>query len=141
MSEDKAAYLKEYCPALVTALQKLTTKNTESTPFFEEVKMVGIYVNATIPAEYFFNSLGKVAELGARFGENSTGAGGDIVIDYSSPNAAKHLHAGHIRSTIIGHVLGNIYEASGYTVHRVNYLNDWGGMGILLEGVSVRKDA
>jgi len=48
--------------------------------------------------------------------------GEDVVVDYSSPNVAKHLHAGHIRSTIIG-----LYTATGYTTHRVNHINDRGG--------------
>lgn len=95
--------------------------------------MVGIYVNAKLPANTLFQSLDQVLLLGSVYGESSVGKGKDIAIDYSSPNAAKHLHAGHIRSTIIGHVLGNMYEACGHTVHRINYLNDWGGMGVLIE--------
>ncbi|EFY84312.1 arginyl-tRNA synthetase [Metarhizium acridum CQMa 102] len=49
-----------------------------------------------------------------------------VIIEFSSPNIAKKFHAGHLRSTIIGGFLSNLYEKSGYIVVRTNYLGDWG---------------
>ncbi len=49
-----------------------------------------------------------------------------IVIDYSSPNIAKSFSVGHLRSTMIGHALKNIYEKCGIQVTGVNHLGDWG---------------
>ena len=49
-----------------------------------------------------------------------------VVIDYSSPNIAKPLAFHHIRSAVIGNIIGNIFETSGYNVIRINYLGDWG---------------
>jgi arginyl-tRNA synthetase len=49
-----------------------------------------------------------------------------IIVEFSSPNIAKEFHAGHLRSTIIGAFLSNLYEASGWDVVRMNYLGDWG---------------
>lgn len=49
-----------------------------------------------------------------------------IVIDFSSPDIAKEFHTGHLRSTIIGAFLANLYQNSGWDVVKVNYLGDWG---------------
>ncbi len=48
------------------------------------------------------------------------------IVEYSSPNIAKPLHIGHLRSTIIGDAIANIYDFIGYSVVRWNYIGDWG---------------
>ncbi|KAI5476453.1 arginyl-tRNA synthetase [Pseudohyphozyma bogoriensis] len=69
------------------------------------------------------------------YGSNKDGEGKNIIVEFSSPNIAKPFHAGHLRSTIIGAFLGNLYEANGWTVNRMNYLGDWGKQfGILAVG-------
>lgn len=50
----------------------------------------------------------------------------NVVIDYSSPNIAKDMHVGHLRSTIIGDALSRILEYAGHRVKRVNHVGDWG---------------
>ncbi|KAK7497680.1 hypothetical protein BaRGS_00011075 [Batillaria attramentaria] len=58
-----------------------------------------------------------------------------VLVEYSSPNIAKPFHAGHLRSTIIGNFIANLYEHVGRTVHRINYLGDWGTQfGLLAVG-------
>ncbi|KAI5456879.1 arginyl-tRNA synthetase [Mariannaea sp. PMI_226] len=49
-----------------------------------------------------------------------------IIVKFSSPNITKKFHTGHLRSTIIGGFLSNLYKKSGYNVVRMNYLGDWG---------------
>ncbi|KAL2264182.1 hypothetical protein VTK26DRAFT_888 [Humicola hyalothermophila] len=49
-----------------------------------------------------------------------------IIVEFSSPNIAKPFHAGHLRSTIIGGFIANLYEGAGWDVIRINYLGDWG---------------
>ena len=49
-----------------------------------------------------------------------------VIVEYSSPNIAKPMHVGHLRSTIIGETLANLYDICGYKVIRWNYLGDWG---------------
>jgi arginyl-tRNA synthetase len=45
---------------------------------------------------------------------------------FSSPNIAKPLHAGHLRSTLLGQFIATIHERFGHSVYRLNYLGDWG---------------
>ena len=57
-----------------------------------------------------------------------------VVIDFSSPNVAKEMHVGHLRSTIIGDALSRVFEAAGHRVIRQNHLGDWGTpFGMLIE--------
>jgi arginyl-tRNA synthetase len=49
-----------------------------------------------------------------------------IIVEFSPPNIAKPFHTGHLRSTIIGGFIANLYEASGWDVVRINYLGAWG---------------
>ncbi|THU96227.1 arginyl-tRNA synthetase [Dendrothele bispora CBS 962.96] len=60
------------------------------------------------------------------YGTNASGKGKTCIIEYSSPNIAKDFHVGHLRSTIIGAFLANVYKACGWNVVSMNYLGDWG---------------
>ncbi|KAJ6549186.1 hypothetical protein B0H10DRAFT_2129089 [Mycena sp. CBHHK59/15] len=60
------------------------------------------------------------------YGSNTSGQGKKVIIEYSSPNIAKSFHVGHLRSTIIGGFLANLYKACGWDVISMNYLGDWG---------------
>lgn len=70
-----------------------------------------------------------------KLGVAQRGAGEKVVIDYSSPNVAKPMHIGHIRSTVIGNAIDRILRALGYEVIADNHLGDWGTQfGILIMG-------
>lgn len=57
-----------------------------------------------------------------------------ILVDFSSPNIAKNMHVGHLRSTIQGDSIARILEFLGYDVMRVNHVGDWGTQfGMLIE--------
>ncbi|NCG20047.1 MAG: arginine--tRNA ligase [Rhodobacterales bacterium] len=62
----------------------------------------------------------------ARLGAPSPGAGRTVVIDFSSPNIAKRMHVGHLRSTIIGDALRRLYSFAGWNVIADNHVGDWG---------------
>lgn len=62
----------------------------------------------------------------AQYGYVPLYSGKKAIVEFSSPNIAKPFHAGHLRSTIIGGFLANLYEKTGWKVERINYLGDWG---------------
>ncbi len=65
-----------------------------------------------------------------------------VVIDYSSPNVAKEMHVGHLRSTIIGDALARMHRFAGHDVVPQNHVGDWGTpFGMLLEEMAERPDA
>lgn len=104
------------------------------------VEAKGMYVNLTLSDRWLLDSAQAVVDVGQSFGINDSLFRSTFVVDYSSPNVAKVLHAGHIRSTIIGHVLSNMFEACGGLVFRVNHINDFGGFGFTLEGYRRFRD-
>jgi arginyl-tRNA synthetase len=91
------------------------------------VAAAGPFLNFTLDtARLAAAVLEEIEELGPRYGSDDQGAGKTIVIDYSAPNIAKTMHVGHIRSTIIGQSLYNIFAFLGYRVIGDNHLGDWG---------------
>ncbi|KAK3927155.1 putative arginine--tRNA ligase, mitochondrial [Frankliniella fusca] len=61
-----------------------------------------------------------------------------VLVEFSSPNIAKPIHVGHLRSTIIGNYIANIHEWFGYDVMRLNYLGDWGTQyGLVKVGMKI----
>ena len=103
--------------------------------FIEKVELAGPgFLNITVSTAWL---AGRLADLNgeAVLGIPQTGAGKKVVIDYSSPNAAKQMHIGHIRSTVIGNAIDRIFRALGYDVIADNHLGDWGTQfGILIKG-------
>ena len=83
-------------------------------------------------AEEVIKSFDKMQDkFGSEIQENPK----NVVIDYSSPNIAKPFHIGHLRSTVIGGALYNIYKYLGYNVTGINHLGDYGTQfGKLIEG-------
>ena len=85
----------------------------------------GPFVNFKANRPAVFRWLVEAARGGSLL-PRTLGAGKTIVIDYSSPNVSKHLAYHHIRSTMIGHSLVQIFRALGYHVVGLNHLGDWG---------------
>ncbi len=92
------------------------------------------FLNLTVTPEWLQARLGAI-ETDSNLGISRQGEGKTVVIDYSSPNAAKQMHIGHIRSTVIGSAIDRIFRALGYRVVADNHLGDWGTQfGILIKG-------
>ncbi len=92
-----------------------------------EGRAVGPYLNFTIDRGALARTVvGAVLEQGEAYGGSDEGAGKTIVIDLSSPNIAKPMSVGHLRSTVIGAALQRIFDALGYRTVGINHIGDWG---------------
>jgi len=102
---------------------------------FEKVEVAGPgFLNLTVSGDWLASQLSTLSSH-PQCGLPQSGAGKTVVIDYSSPNAAKQMHIGHIRSTVIGNAIDRIFRALGYRVIADNHLGDWGTQfGILIKG-------
>ena len=94
---------------------------------FEKVVATGPYVNFFLDKSQISDQVIKaVIQAGADYGQQDEGYGGNITIDLSSPNIAKPFSVGHLRSTVIGDALSNIFRKMGYNTIKINHLGDWG---------------
>ncbi|WP_261810754.1 arginine--tRNA ligase [Levilactobacillus humaensis] len=94
---------------------------------FEKVEVVGPYLNFFFDKNTFSEeTLKTVLTEGADYGKNEEGAGGNVPIDMSSPNIAKPMSMGHLRSTVIGNSIAEILTKNGYHPIKDNHLGDWG---------------
>jgi len=103
---------------------------------FERVEIVGGYLNFFINNELLASVvLQEIDNKKEEYGKSNIGNGKKVVVEYSSPNIAKPFHIGHLRNTIIGHSLYNIYKYLGYDTISINHLGDYGTQfGKLIEG-------
>lgn len=91
---------------------------------FDKVEVVGGYVNFFLNKEYVSKNIltrFDISELTLNDGDSRL-----VLIDYCSPNVAKALHIGHLKTTIIGESLARLFTQCGYRVKRVNFLGDYG---------------
>jgi len=94
---------------------------------FEKVVATGPYVNFFLDkVATSAKTLQTIIDLKSHFGHNDDGEGNNVTIDMSSPNIAKPMSMGHLRSTVIGNALANITAKNGYVPVKINHLGDWG---------------
>ena len=97
------------------------------TAHFDKVVATGPYVNFFLSkAEISGQVIKEVIKDGADYGQQNEGNNQNITIDLSSPNIAKPFSVGHLRSTVIGDALSNIFRKIGYNTIKINHLGDWG---------------
>ena len=100
--------------------ENLSSKN------FASIQAVGPYVNFSIDhGKLVSSTLKDVLDKGEHYGDQELGKG-NVPIDMSSPNIAKPMSMGHLRSTVIGNSIANTMEKVGYTPIKINYLGDYG---------------
>lgn len=94
---------------------------------FEKVEVAGPYLNFFLDKTAFSAQvLNDVLTQGADYGQNQSGNNGNVPIDMSSPNIAKPISMGHLRSTVIGNSIAEILRKNGYNPIKDNHLGDWG---------------
>lgn len=94
---------------------------------FEAVEAVGPYINFFMNKHMISQTIiTKILQEKAMYGNETIGAKRSVPIDMSSPNIAKPISMGHLRSTVIGNSIAYILEKIGYEPVRINHLGDWG---------------
>ena len=83
------------------------------------------FINLKLTNDYLVSQV-KIIQNDPRLGVEKVTEPERIIVDFSSPNIAKEMHVGHLRSTIIGDVIARILEFRGYDVLRLNHVGDWG---------------
>lgn len=113
-------------------VQKPIVTNTSIGFFFKPEPLTSLVLPMVLKSGPAF---GFNKSLGLRNPLDPTSGAKKMIVEFSSPNIAKPFHAGHLRSTIIGGFLANLYEGAGWDVVRMNYLGDWGKQyGVLAIG-------
>ena len=98
-----------------------------SSKVVEKVNVVGPYLNFYLDKNTVSTQvLNDIISSPSTYGNSNVGEGKNIPIDMSSPNIAKPMSMGHLRSTVIGNALSNIVSKLGFKPVRINHLGDWG---------------
>ena len=122
-------------------IAELLAENFKARAFnlFEKVEAVKPgFINFKIKQTILIESIKDIVKQRERYGRCDKGRGKTLIIDYSAPNIAKRFSIGHLRSTIIGQSLYNLYKFTGWKVIGDNHLGDWGTQfGKLI--VAIRK--
>lgn len=93
----------------------------------ERAEAVNGYLNLFVNKEHIAKTIvEEIIDSKENFGKADTYKGKTVVLDYSSVNLAKYMHIGHLKTTIIGLVMKNIYEELGYNTVSINYVGDYG---------------
>ena len=112
--------------------EKINTTGTD----IEKIEILGGYLNFTISKIEIIQEVLKEIELKKdEYGKSDIGKNKTIIVEYSSPNIAKPFHIGHLRTTLIGKALYDIYKYLGYNTIGINHLGDYGTQfGKMIEG-------
>jgi arginyl-tRNA synthetase len=132
--KDMKAFAQELADAFPESplVKKPIVTNTSIGFFFKPETLTSIVLPMVLKAK---ESYGFNKNLGLKNPLDLSSGAKKMIVEFSSPNIAKPFHAGHLRSTIIGGFLANLYEGAGWDVVRMNYLGDWGKQyGVLAIG-------
>jgi len=107
-------------------IAKMIVDAIEPNSILKKVEIAGAgFINLTLSDEWLIESINSILD-DERLGVAKSKEPKRVVVDYSSPNMAKQMHVGHLRSTIIGDSLANLFDFLGDEVIRQNHIGDWG---------------
>jgi len=96
-------------------------------PLVAKISLAGAFLNIHLDRKNWTDTvLKEILSKGEKYGSSDEGRDRTVVVDFSSPNIAKPFGIGHLRSTVIGNALCNIYRFLNWKVVGINYLGDWG---------------
>ena len=127
--------LKKAPPIIAKEISEKLQEEIENEETIEKIEVEGGYINFFIKKEEIAKQILADFSSQGEYGRSKIGKGKNVVIDYSAPNIAKPFHIGHLRTTVLGGALYNIYKYLGYNTIGINYLGDYGTQfGKLIEG-------
>ncbi len=114
-------------------IAEILVNEVDRTGVIQSIEIAGPgFINIVLIPELLEEKV-KIVLKDPRLGIESQKTAKKVVIDFSSPNIAKEMHVGHLRSTIIGDTLARLFEFLGYNVLRLNHMGDWGtSFGMLI---------
>ncbi len=127
---------KEMKKSPVIIANEIKEKIEMPNQYISKIEAVNGFLNIFINNEMLIeNVLDEMESKKENYGSSNIGNGKNIIVEYSSPNIAKPFHVGHLRTTVIGRALYNMYKFLGYNTIGINHLGDWGTQfGKLIEG-------
>lgn len=127
---------KEMKKSPVIIANEIKEKIEMPNKYISRIEAVNGFLNIFINNEMLIeNVLDEMESKKENYGSSNIGNGKNIIVEYSSPNIAKPFHVGHLRTTVIGRALYNMYKFLGYNTIGINHLGDWGTQfGKLIEG-------
>ncbi|MBD3208087.1 MAG: arginine--tRNA ligase [Candidatus Nealsonbacteria bacterium] len=126
-STNLALQLKDKINKSPVKIAKMIVERLGALPFFKKTETAGPgFINFFLSPEFLVKNLEQIEEKRESYGSADLGQGKTVVIDYSAPNIAKPFGIGHLRSTIIGQAIYNIYSFLGFKSIGDNHLGDWG---------------
>lgn len=106
--------------------KKCLAQNTKY-KILDTISATGPYLNFFLkPSAVAAAIVPEILKLKNKYGLNKSGGGKQIIVEYPSNNTHKELHVGHLRNICIGNSLVKLFEANGYKVVPINYINDFG---------------
>ena len=120
LAKKQGKNLKEVADKLVSEFDIRNSK------FLDKVEVLNGFINFFLKSEFLQCQVKEILKQERKFGQSKIGKSKTIIIDYSAPNIAKKMHVGHLRSTIIGGALYNIFKFLGYKAIGDNHIGDWG---------------